>query len=150
MWRGSAEVLRVSVCSQDGRRSQRHARGELGSIVASWLVQLLLVLVVLGTVGYEVISIGLTSVGVDDASRQVARAARDAYRSADRSLDEATTVAVEAATTHRATVADVSLHGEVLSVTLRREAPTLLVHRIGPIAHLATREATARASVVPR
>lgn len=122
---------------------------EAGAVLGSWLVQALIVLVVLGTVGYEVISIGLTAVAVDDGSRQVARVARDAYRASDQSLDLATEAAVEAAATHQAMVTDVSLDGEELTVTLERHAPTLLVHRIGPVADLATRSATGRAGLTP-
>src|SRR5690606_15497049 len=66
----------------------------VASQVGGALVQTVVVLVVLAVAGYELIAIGVTSFAVDDASRQVARAARDAYRSSDGSLD----ATVEAAT----------------------------------------------------
>lgn len=124
-----------------GQQRGRRFRDELGG----FLVQVVLVLAVLGLAGYEAISIGLTSIAVDDASRQVARAARDAYRSSDASLDRATEAAAEAAGVHQAKVTDVALEGEELTVTLTRHASTLLLHRFEATADLVTRTATGRA-----
>src|SRR5690606_20603380 len=112
----------------------RPEAGQDGGVLGSWLVQMLLVLAVLALVGYEAVSMGLTSFGVDDASRQVARAARDAYRSSDGSLGTAEQTAVEAAEVHDAEVVDVSIEGEDLTVTLSRRAPTLLLHRFAATA----------------
>lgn len=120
-------------------------REEDGAASSSWLLQLLLVLALLGVAGYETIAVGLTHLSVDDGSRQVARVARDAYRGAGGSLDAASDAAVEAARTHEANVLDVAIDGEDLTVTLRRHAPTLVLHRVGPLDDLVTREATARA-----
>lgn len=120
-------------------------RGEAGAASGSWLAQLLVVLVLLAVVGYEAVSIGLTSLSVDEGSRQVARAAAAAYRDTGGSLDAASNVAAEAAVVHDATVTEVVVEGEELTVTLERVAPTLLVHRIGPLADLAVREASGTA-----
>lgn len=140
--------------SESGLRSSGRAvggrSGEDGSALGSWLVQALLVLVVLAGVGYEAISIGLTAFSVDDASRQVARAARDAYRSSDGSLDRATAEATEAAQVHQADVTDVAIDGEELTVTLTRQAPTFLLHRFGATEDLTVRTATGLAPLEPR
>jgi hypothetical protein len=125
-------------------------RCESGSALGSWIVQALLVLAVLAFVGYELIAIGLTSFALDDASREVARAARDAYRSSDGSLDGARSGAVEAAELHQADVADVAIDGEDLEVTLTRRAPTVLLDRFGPTEDLTVRTATGRAPLTPR
>lgn len=111
-----------------------------------WVLQLLMVLAVVAAIGYEALAIGATALAVDDGARQVASTARDAYRASGGSLDRATEAAVEAAAVHRATVTDVALDGEELSVTLQRRAPTLVVHRIAATADLTVRTATARAS----
>lgn len=111
---------------------------------------MLVVLAVLGVVAYEVVAIGLTSLSVDDGSRQVARAAAAAYRDAGGSLDATTTAAAEAARVHDATVTEVAVDGEELIVTLERQAPTLLVQRVAPLADLATREATSRVDLPTR
>lgn len=120
---------------------------ESGAASGGWLVQLLVVLAVLAVVGYEAVSIGLTSLSVDEGSRQVARAAAAAYRDTGGSLDAASNAAAEAAVIHDATVVTVDVDGEELTVTLERVAPTLLVHRIGPLADLAVRDASATAVV---
>lgn len=125
-------------------------RCESGSALGSWVVQVLLVLAVLAFVGYELIAIGLTSFALDDASREVARAARDAYRSSDGSLEGAMTGAVETADVHEADVTDVAIDGEDLEVTLTRRAPTFLLHRLGPTEDLTLRTATGRAPLTPR
>lgn len=126
-----------------------HRTHEAGVASGSWVVQALVILAILGLVGYEAISIGLTAFSVDDASRQVARAARDAYRSSDGSLDQAAAEAAEAAEVHHADVTDVAIDGEDLRVTLTRRAPTVLLHRFGPTDDLTLRTATGRAPLDP-
>lgn len=127
------------------RGAHTRGRDETGGATGSWITQVLVVLAVLGLLGYEVISVGLTSFAVDDASRQVARVARDAYRSSDGSLDQAAERAAEAADVHDADVTDVAIDGEDLTVTLTRRAPTVLLHRFGPTEDLTVRNATGRA-----
>jgi hypothetical protein len=127
------------------RRARTGGAGELGAALGSWITQVLVVLAVLGLVGYELVSIGLTSVSVDDASRQVARVARDAYRSSDGSLDRAAAEADGAAEAHGTDVTDVAIDGEDLTVTLSRRAPTVLLHRVDATSDLTVRSATGRA-----
>jgi hypothetical protein len=133
------EVVQAGV-----RRAHTRRRDEVGAATGSWITQVLVVLAVLGLLGYEVISVGLTTFAVDDASRQVARVARDAYRSSDGSLDQAAEQAAEAAEVHDADVTDVAIDGEDLTVTLTRRAPTVLLHRFGPTEDLTVRSATGR------
>jgi hypothetical protein len=119
--------------------------GARGGEAGGFAVQVLVVLLLFGIAGYEAIAVGLTAIGVDDASRQVARAARDAYRSSDGSLDRAADAAEAAAPTHRAEVTDVSIDGEDLTVTLSRRASTLLLHRLDATDDLTVRTATGHA-----
>lgn len=127
----------------------RHPHGQDGSATGSWVLQVLVVLALLGLLGWEAVAIGATVLSLDTASTEVARTARDAYRSSDGSLDGAADAAADAAVTHAATVTEVSSDGRELTVTLERRAPTVLVHRIGPVAHLADRSATARVALEP-
>lgn len=123
-------------------RSSGPARdGQLGGALA----QAVIVLAILGVLAFELVAVGVTAFAVDDASRQVARAARDAYRSSDGSLATAEQTADEAADVHRAEVTRVAIDGEDLTVTLTRRASTVLLHRLDATADLGVREATGRA-----
>lgn len=116
---------------------------EQGEIITGWLFKMLLTVAVLAFIAYEVISIGVTTVALDDNAREVARAARDAYRS-DQSVEAATEAAVAVADLHGAEVVALEDEEEDLVITLERQAPTLLTHRIGPL------EDFTRASVTTR
>lgn len=119
-----------------------------GGIIGSWLLQLVLLMAVLGVVGYEIVSVGVATVSTDDTARQVARAARDEYR-AHLSLGRAIEVADEVATTHGAQLLTVEQDGNDLVVTVQRQAPTLLTHRIGPLQDLTVVRASGRSGRTP-
>ena len=102
---------------------------ERGDIIGSWLVQLLLVMAVLGLLGYELLSIAISTLTVDGDAEEVVDAATDAY-----ARHENTTEALEAAEAEAerrgARVTDLAVDGEELGVTVSRDTPTLFVHRI--------------------
>ncbi len=116
---------------------------ERGEIITGWLFKMLLTVAVLAFIAYEVISIGVTTVALDDNAREVARAARDAYRS-DQSVEAATEAAVAVADLHDAEVVALEDEGDDLVITLQRQAPTLLTHRIGPLEDLTVASVTTR------
>ncbi len=116
---------------------------ERGEIITGWLVKMLLTVAVLALVAYEVISIGVTTFALDDHAREVARAARDAYRS-EQSVEVATQAAVAVADRHDAEVVALEDEGEDLVITLQRQAPTLVTHRIGPLEDLTVASVTTR------
>lgn len=126
---------------------RRYGRDQDGE-VSSWLLQLVVLLAVVGLVGYELVALGMTTVRVDEVALEVARTARDEYRAAS-SLDRAEAVAQEAAETHGATLIAVETDEDALSVTLEKQANTLLVHRIGPLAERVTPAATRSARLRP-
>lgn len=126
----------------------QHRPGEQGDIITGWLFRLLAFMAVLVVVGYEVISIGLNVVTLDDNAREVARAARDAYR-VEGSLDDAEDAAQEVADLHGVEVVGLVEDGDDLIVTLEKQAPTLLVHRVGPLEDLATSTTDSRIVVRP-
>ena len=126
----------------------RHGADESGGIISSWLIQLLIFLAVLSFIAYEGISVLVTNVSLDDTAREVARATRDEYRVA-RSIEVATDTAVEVAAVHDARVLEVTEEDGDLVVELQRDAPTLVIHRIGPLQHLAKVTTSARVAWAP-
>jgi len=117
--------------------------GERGDIITSWLVQMLLVLAIIGTVIHEVVAIGVNRVTLDDLTRDVVREARQA--GAGGAIEPARQAAESLASERGATVVDLRDEGGQLVVTLSRPARTLLVRRVGPLADLGDAEVTGRA-----
>ena len=128
----------------------RGGRGadESGGIISSWLIQLLIFLAVLSFIAYEGISVLVTNVSLDDTAREVARATRDEYRVA-RSIEVATPTAVEVAAVRDARVLEVTEEDGDLIVELQRDAPTLVIHRTGPLQNLAKVTTSARVAWAP-
>ena len=125
-----------------------HHGNEDGGIITGWLFQVLLILALVALVAYELLSVVVTNVSLDDSAREVARAVRDEYRSS-RSLDEAAAIAHEVAGVHDASVTEVFQDGDELVVELERVAPTLLVHRVPPLRDRATATASVRIGGAP-
>jgi hypothetical protein len=124
------------------------AHGDERGAVSNWFVQMLIVVVIVGLIIYEAVALAFTTVRVDDLAREVARSARDEYRS-EQSLDSARTRAEELAADRDARVVRLETNGDVLIVTLEKDANTLLVHRIPPLADRLTPSATRRADLRP-
>jgi hypothetical protein len=135
-------------CAATGDTGGRWWCDDSGDIITSWLVQLLVFLAVVAFVAFEVISVVVTNVRLDETAREVARAARDEYR-AVHSLDRATSVAEEVAATYDAEVVTVTEDGDELVVELHKQAPTLVIHRIGVLDDLTTASATSRIGRTP-
>lgn len=105
---------------------------ERGGIITGWLIQLVVTMAVVGLVAYELISIAVTSVNLDDDAREVAQAAQEAYRSQD-NLDEATATAAQQADELGVTLEALRIEGDFLVVEVSDEAPTLVTQHIGPL-----------------
>lgn len=117
-------------------------RGEEGGIVTGWLFQLVVIMAVIGALGHEAISIGVTSVNLEDDARDVAVAAREAYGRGDmKGAQEAAAAAAE-----RIGVEFISLEvdGDTLVAEVTKQADTFFVHRIGPLEDLTTPTAQGR------
>lgn len=136
----------VPATTHDQGATVRH--DERGEIITGWLLRILLTVAVLGLVIYEVLAVVVSTVALDDNAREVARAARDAYR-VEQSVDDATEVAQEVADLHDADVTALEEDGEDLVITLDQQAPTLLVHRIGPLEDLTRVTVTRRVAWQP-
>ena len=121
---------------------------ERGEIITGWLLRIVLTVAVLGLVVYEVLAVVVSTVALDDNAREVARAARDAYR-VEQSLDDAVEAAQEVADLHDADVTALEEDGEELVISLGQQAPTLLVHRIGPLEDITRVTVTTRVAWQP-
>jgi hypothetical protein len=128
----------------DGRSRQvRPWRRETGGIITGWLLQIVVFLAVVSVLVFEVVAIGVAHVSVDETGREVGRVARDAYRD-QRSLDVAREAVERSLAGRTAALAELEVEGDEVVLTLTMPARTLLVHRVGPIADLATAETTRR------
>lgn len=118
-------------------------RGERGDIISGWLVQLLVFMAVVGLLGYEVLSLAITSLTLDGDAEQVADVASDAYGrdENDRASRDAATAEAE---TRGAELVDLVVDGDWVEVTVVKDAPTLVVHRIPGLDGLGDVAATRR------
>lgn len=116
---------------------------ERGDIISSWLVQLLVVMALVGLVGYEMLSIAITTLTLDGDAEQVADAAADAYER-DQDTDAARRAATDEAGRRGTEVIDLAVEDDVVFVTVSKATPTVLVHRIPGLEGTAEVAATRR------
>lgn len=124
------------------RRLRVHGRE--GGIVTGWLIQLVVFMAVLALVAYEVITVAVTAINLEDDAREVARAAAQAYGSRQ-NLAAATGAAETVASELEVGLEAVSEVDGTIRVDVVKTADTLLVHRLGPLEDLARTSATGRA-----
>lgn len=120
-------------------------RNETGGIITGWLAQLLVIMAIVGLVGYEVVAVAVAAVTLEDEAREVAKVAADAYGSEQR-IEDASAAAGEAGTTLGVEVLEVTLDGDHVRVTVRGQAGTLLLHRLGALEDLTRPTATGRSN----
>jgi hypothetical protein len=128
------------------QRTPCRRTGEAGDIISRWLMQMLATMAVFALIAYEVIAVGVAAVRVDDIAREVARAARDAYR-VEQSPDRMQATADDHAQSLGARLVALDEDGGELSVTVEMQARTLLVHRLGPLEDLVTPASTRRVAL---
>lgn len=145
-----AARTRASSVHRAGPRGTLHSgdRGsrvhdERGDIITGWLGQLLVVMAVVGLLGYELLSVAITTLTLDGDAEQVVDAAADAYDRAQ-SRDDALEAAEAEAEQRGAEVVDVVVEEDQLVVTVSRPTPTLIVHRIPGLEGTADVAATRR------
>jgi len=127
---GSAPTSDTDVAA--GARRAVTVGEEDGGIASGWLVQLLAVLLVLGFIGYEGISIAAAHLALDEDAREVAVAARSAYggsREAEDAIEAGRAVA-ESQGVVVVGVVETEQPPEVV-FELRKQASTLVIHRFG-------------------
>ena len=116
---------------------------ERGDIISSWLVQLLLVMAVVGLVGYELLTVAVTALTLDGTADQVADAAAEAYEDS-RDEDDALAVATQETGETETEVVELTVDDDWVRVTIVRPTSTLFVHRIPGLNGLADVAVTRR------
>lgn len=114
--------------------------GDRGDVILGWLTKLTVSLAVVGLLGFDAISLTAAQFQAEDHAQTAARAAVESYRT-DKNVQKA----------YDAALAEVVADGDTLdtdaftaapdgSITLRlrKEVPTLVVEKIGPLRHFAT------------
>ncbi len=120
-----------------------------GDIVLGWLTKLVVVLGVLGVLGFDAISLGTSYFQAEDHANTAARAASDTHRAGSApNVQAAYDAALAEVLEHGETIDPqsftISPQGEV-SLTLRRTAPTLVMEKVGPLRSFAEIERTVTA-----
>ena len=108
-------------------------RGDRGDIVVGWLTKMALVIIAFGLVGFDAIAIGIAHLSGADQANSAARAAVEVWQGSH-NVDAAYRAALADAESHEATIRpgdfEVLSNGDI-RLTVRREATTLLVYRLG-------------------
>lgn len=115
-----------------------------GGIVLGWLTKVAVSLAVVGVVGFDVASLGSGAFQAEDHAQRAARAAANAWQGDKRvqvAYDAALDEVVRDGDTIDAGSFSVAANGAV-TLTLRREVPTLLVQRVAPLRDRALLTAT--------
>ena len=120
-------------------------------MVVGWLTRLVVVLGVLGVLGLDVFGWASARVAAQDQAEAAGRAATAAYaerRSLQAAYDAGLAEVVASGDTIETTTFRASQDGAV-TLTLHREASTLVLHRIGPLRHLTQLTATVTTRPTP-
>jgi hypothetical protein len=108
--------------------------GDRGDIVLGWLTKLVVVLAVLGVLGFDAISLGRARFQAEDHAQQAARAATETYRTG-KDLQAAYEAALGEVLQHGDTIDPqtftVAPDGRI-TLTLRMTAPTMVIEKIPP------------------
>lgn len=136
-WSSALKPARTGTDAQDV--TSRCGAGDAGSAIAGWLIRVSLVLIVLGVVAMDAISVGSTRFQVEDAATQAAAAASSAART---SANNRHTALVAAQDSLLRSGQDFSLvdnavvvtTDSAVTVTVTKTAQTLVLWRIKPLA----------------
>lgn len=120
--------------------------GQAGDIVTGWLLRVVLWLGVLAFIVFEIGAVVVASVDADSAAGEVARAATIAYRSSG-SLADAQGAAEVVSDERSVQLISLDEDGATLVIEVRRQAGTLLLHRLPITEDLAERSATRRVQI---
>lgn len=135
----SAPVTSDNLSMDPAGTSPRNAVGDQGSIVVGWLTRLTLVLGLLGLVGFEVLSIAVARVSLEDYGKEAAQEAIHTYQNTHNPT-LAYQSAVSVADEHGARIAKKSFTvtpDGAVSFTISNTATTLVLYRVDRLASLA-------------
>jgi len=106
-----------------------------GDVVLGWLTKLVLVLSVIGLVGFDLVSLGASQLRAEDHAQAAARAAADSYtgpQDLQAAYDAALAEVLPDGASIDAQTFAVTADGTV-TLTLHSTAPTLLVHKVSAL-----------------
>ena len=106
-----------------------------GDIVLGWLTKLVVVLAVLGVIGFDLISLGTARFQAEDHAQSAVRAASSSYAGSQdlqQAYDAALAEVVEHGDTIDPQTFTIAPDGTV-TLTLHRTAPTMVVEKIAPL-----------------
>lgn len=118
-----------------GRADPRPVTSDRGDIVLGWLTKLVVVLSLLGVVGFDLISLASTRFQAEDHAQSAVRAAAAAW-SGPLTLQAAYDAAVAEVVEHGDTIEAESfsvLPDGTVTLTLLRAAPTLVLEKVPPL-----------------
>jgi len=123
--------------------------GDRGGIVLGWLTKLVVIMAVVGVLGFDLIAIGQAHLQASDRATTAARAAAESYqstRNTQQAFDAAYATLVGGDTIEPSTFTVDA--GGAVSLRLSHSVTTLLVEKIGPLRNQATATATGQAKPV--
>jgi hypothetical protein len=111
-------------------RHERGWRSDAGSVVLGWFGRLALTFAVLGVVGFEVLSIAVTHVGIQDIGATAGDRALTTYEDS-KNAALAYSAADQYASEHSATIVKKTfqISDQSVSFEITKTAPTLLLYR---------------------
>lgn len=132
-----------AIARPSGRRDRA---ADAGDIVVSWLTKIVLIAAIVGVIGFDSISIGVSRIGVVDDADTAVQAASAAWQGSHHNITLAYQAAQEALPNPQAEevlVTDFAVEPDgTVHLTVRRTAQTLVLHRISRLQHLAVVQAT--------
>lgn len=109
-------------------------RNERGSIIVGWLTKVTVALVLVGIVGFDVVSVGAAKVSASDNATNAARLGADAYADSRGDINRAYQAALAYAEQHGGTIEPTDFVVErdgTVRVKVKKTATTLLFFRTG-------------------
>lgn len=112
----------------------RRVHGERGDIIVGWLTKIVVVLALVGVVGFDLVSVGAAKVSAADTASRAARAGADVWADTKGDVQAAYLAALRHAEEHGGAIdpADFTVATDgTVTVKVTRTATTLLLYRHG-------------------
>lgn len=125
-------------------------RNDRGYIVVRWLVRIIVVIALFGVIIYEGASVGFARINADEAARKALEDAGFRFRDTKniRIAEDAARAHVEGKGAELVSYSADAREG-TSSITVRKKASTLFIHKIGPLEKFTVQVVT-KTSTLPR
>lgn len=123
------------------------SRLERGGIITGFLIRTVIIFAIAGLALYEAGAIIVAKVAVDGISIDAAKEAAITYDDTDGSTTKARKRCKEMAAISGAECIEFRVVGDYVEVTVRKTAPTVIAHRIGPLKDQTIAQATHRSRI---